>query len=248
MEIDYGALSGQKLFPLWPEWQKYVVIPPFNPVGFKLYGSYDHGWRHPACFLVHGVGPDGQIVTLWEFHASNVTYKDIAKIIREDNPYAGRLTWIVADPAIWSDSQVTSEQTMKSIATLFREEGVHFLEGKRGGDTTVAEQLLGHYWVDIRNPQFRITTACPKLIWELGQQRHRQFSASVAANRTQPEELVDKDNDAWDALKYFFNQFPTAPQAKKPKQVPATFDWWKQQAQRAAKGEPLKTYRREVVK
>ena len=247
MEIDYGALSGQKLFPHWGTLKNTVVIPPFTPTGYKLYGSYDHGWRHPACFLVHGIGVDGNIVTLWEFHASNVTYTQIARIIRTENPYAGKLTWIVADPALWAEDQTTSDQTMKCTAALFREEGVYFVEGTRGGDTTVAESLLGNYWADPAHPRYRITTDCPKLIWELGEQRHRQFSAQVATNRSQPEELVDKDNDAWDALKYFFNKFPTPPSRVKAKQIPATFEWWKKTAIKATKGEPLRTYRRELV-
>ena len=88
-EIDYGALSGTRLFPLWEQWANngQIVIPPFEPEGYKIYGSYDHGWRHPACYLVHGVNGDGDFVTLWEFWGSNVPYEKIAKIINGDDVF-----------------------------------------------------------------------------------------------------------------------------------------------------------------
>ena len=261
MEIDYGALSGQRLFPQWEQWSKGpIVCEPFDPVGYILYGSYDHGWRHPAAYYVHGISPDGHIVTLWEFHAEFVPYTDIAALIKGENvtlgdgrsfsgnPFHGKEKWIVADPSIWADDQESSTNTMKSVASLFEREGLYFRAGTRGGDTTVAEWLLGHYWADPQNPGYRITTQCPKLIWELGQQRHREFSASVAANRSQPEELVDKDNDGWDALKYFLHEFPVSPKPRKPATIPATFSRWQKQNKASRRGEPMKTYRRDVVR
>ena len=42
-----------------------------------------------------------------------------------------------------------------------------------------------------------VSDACPKLIWEIGQQRHKEFSAQVAMNKNASEDLVDKDNHAW---------------------------------------------------
>src|SRR3990172_2565029 len=86
-EIDYGALSGTKLFPNWEQWQANgrIVIEPFVPHGYRLYGSYDHGWRNPAAYHVHGVSPDGDIVTLWEFYGNYVPAHQIAKMIKGEN-------------------------------------------------------------------------------------------------------------------------------------------------------------------
>ena len=91
----------------------------------------------------------------------------------------------------------------------------------------VAEWLHGYWWKDPEKPLFRVTTACPKLIWEIGQQRHREYSAKVAVNREQPEELVDKDNHSWDALKQLLRKFPPKFHVKRPGQSPNTFAWWK---------------------
>ena len=116
-------------------------------------------------------------------------------------------------------------------------------QAERGGDTTIAEWLLSHYWRDPMNPLYRISENCPMLIWEIGQQRHKTISAQVALNKDQPEELVDKDNHAWDDLKYFLQKFPPKPEKRKDPQAPATFDWWRQQVKRSAEGRAVGTFR-----
>ncbi len=80
-------------------------------------------------------------------------------------------------------------------------------------------------------------------IWEIGQQRHRDVSARVALHRDQPEQLVDKDNHAWDGLKMFFNRFPPKAMPRKAEQKPNTFQWWRRASQAAQRGEKVGTFR-----
>ena len=115
--------------------------------------------------------------------------------------------------------------------------------GERGGDVTIGNWLKGFYWKDLMQPKYRITSNCIKLIWELGQQRHKEFSAQVALNRNQPEELVDKDNHAFDGLKYLLKKFPPPAEFVKPELKPGTFSWWRKQANRAMDGEIPATFR-----
>jgi hypothetical protein len=256
-EIDYGAMSGTRLFPEWEHWQtdRGIVIAPFDPVGYRLYGSYDHGWRSPSSYLVHGVSPDGDIVTLWEFYAPMVPVHQISEIIKgnrivtedgrifQGNPFAHREISKVADPSIWAEDVPQADKTNKSTAWIFERCGIYFDKGELGGDTTVAEWLMGYFWKDANRPLYRITKNCEKLIWELGRQRFKQFSEKVALNREQPEELVNKDNHSWDSVKMFLKNFPP-PQAKPAPTVQAnTLEWWKKQQRRAAQGLPLSTYR-----
>jgi len=263
MEIDYGALGGTRLFPEWEQWQARICIPAFTPHGYRLYGSYDHGWRHPACYLVHGISSDGQIVTLWEFFASQVPVGYIAKIILGEsvvladgrkfpgNPYAGEEVYRVADPSIWAEDQAMSDNTMKSIAKLFTMERVYFTKGERGGDTMVAEWLHGHYWKEPQAPLYRITRACPNLIREIGLQRHKDLSSQAAKDKAQPEQWVDKDNDAWDTLKYFLQRFPQRPEVESAAQTPNSFSWWRKQAIAQQEGtleaQPSFTMQREMI-
>ena len=271
MEVEYGALGGTRLFPLWEQWSQNgrIVVPPFQPTGYRLYGSFDHGWRHAACYLVHGINGDGEMATLWEFYGAHVPYQAIARIIKGEsvrvpacgdachpdlrefpgNPYAGQEVYKVADPSIWAEDQQQNDGTMKSTAKLYSREGVHFIKGDRGGDTTFAEWLLGHWWRDPLKPLWRLTTACPNLSREIGLQRHKDVSAQVALNRAQPEQLVDKDNDAFDAWKYFGMRFPPAPQKDGAASKGNSFEWWCKQATRAAAGEAPESfaYRREMA-
>lgn len=270
MEIDYGALMGTMLFPQWAQWSTngQIVVPPFDPVGYKLYETYDHGWRHPAAFHVHGINPDGFLVTLWEFWGSHVPYQYIARIIKGErvtvppcgaschaharefpgNPYAGQAGVRRADPSMWAMDKPQHDGTMKSMAKLFAKEGVHFIPAEKGGDTTIAEWLIGYYWQNPMEPLYRITTACPKLIWELGRQRHKDVSDQVAKNKAQPEELVDKDNDAFDSMKNFLQLFPPRPPGYKAEQRGNTFSWWRKIGNTVFQpGEALPSFQRDVV-
>lgn len=260
MEIDYRAMSGAKLFPEWDRWLALgtIVIPPFVPHGYRIYGSYDHGWNRPAVYLVHGINGDGDKVVLWEFYAPHVPVPQLARIILghdvrlpdgrlfRGNPFAGQETWRRADPEIWAEDQ-QADKAFKSVASLFRRCGVVFTRADRGGDITVAEWMLGHDWIDPWHPRLRITTACPNLIRELGGLRHPELSSTVALNKGPSEAIVDKDCDAWDSLKYFYQKFPPGAVERKPAQKANTFAWWRQQAIKAQRGELAGTFRREMV-
>lgn len=260
-EIDYGALGGTKLIPEWEQWKEGpIVIPPLPTEGYRLYGSYDHGWRSPSAYHVHGINAEGEIVTFWEFYAARTPIHDIATIIRgkmtvtpdgrsfPGNPYAGAEVLRLADPSIWAQNQASSDNTYKSVAALYEKAGVMFMPGQRGGDTTIAEWLLGDFWRNPQKPRYRITTDCPNLIREIGMQRFKDFSDKVAMSREQPDQLIDKDNHAWDSLKIFLLAFP--PNAnlsdKKPIKT-ASFRWWKEQGKRPGGPRTFRLEQREMV-
>lgn len=273
MEIKYGALGGNYLFPRWERWKAEgnIVIGPFEPIGYRLYASYDHGWSNPAAFHVHGMDSDGRfVIGLWEFYATRVPSHLIAQLIQghdirtEDGrffrgcPFAGQWSFIIADPSIWAEDLPQHNGPNKATAAIYRDCGVSMIPGERGGDKTVAEWLHGHFWKDPKAPLLRV--ACPSdmldkhpkeycgpgapmLTWEIGQQRDKEYSAAVALTRNQPDELVDKDNHAWDGMKYFLKRFPPAPLAKRAEQIPNTFNWWKKQLQRSQAGQTPRTFR-----
>lgn len=263
MEIEYGALSGEKLFPDWDLWRATgkIVIPPFDPVGYRLYGSYDHGWRSPAAFYVHGRSPDGESVTLWEFYAARVPVALIKRMLHGEDivtpdgrrfpgcPFAGRLTWLRADRSIWAEDQHDSDAPNKSVAWLFRQppHAVPMIPAERGGDLMIAEWLHGHFWADPAHPRHRITSACPNLLRELGRLRHKEYSVTRGLNQEQPEALVDKDDHGWDGLKYYLQKFPPEGQAPRPADTPASFLWWREQATRAQRGQPVASYARPAL-
>lgn len=257
MEIEWGALGGLRVFPQWDQWvaNGRIVIAPFDPVGYRLYASYDHGWRNPCSYHVYGLNGDGDIVALYEIYGAQIGVLNTARLILgEDvrlsdgrhlrgNPFAGKETWRIADPQLWAEDQPMNDGVNKSVAELFRRQGVVFQKGERGGDSMVAEWLHGHFWKDPEKPLFRITTDCPKLIWEIGLMRHKDISARVAMNQDQPEQLVDKDNHAVDDMKMFLKRFPPKYRTATPQKTANTFAWWRKLAQQGAQRRAAGVYR-----
>lgn len=245
MEIQYGAGSGQKIFPKWHTWLRdsNIFIDGIVDIqGARLYGSYDHGYVNPACYLVNAIYPDGLKRTLWEFYASGVTVPDIARIIRgedltlpdgrkfQGNPYAGKEIAKIADPEIMRDTQVMHNGPNKSVAFLFSKEKVHFIAGKKGDDGTVAGWLSGNLWLDPEQPGYQIHRQCRNLIWELGMLQHKKLSSLQLRTRNQPEQLLDKNNHAWDALKYWMKRFPVGVKTQPEAPKEADFNWWMKKA------------------
>lgn len=261
MEIEYNALGGQAVFPDWEAWQAWVVVPPVSPHGLRLYGAFDYGWRNPGAFLVFGVASDGDLFALWETYDRKLPVMQWAKIIKGEtvrwqgkvypgNPYAHEgdpgLTWLRADPQLWAENQEMTDNTVKSIADLFRREGVAMQAAERGGDTTIAEWLYT-YWEDPTRPKLRITTQCPNLIREIGGLRHKEISPRVGLKMDAPESFMAKDDHAWDAMKYFLQKFPPGPSERKAAQKPGSFTWWKQTTKAVQQGRPMPSFRREAV-
>jgi hypothetical protein len=242
-----------------------IFIKPFIPTGYKLYASYDHGWSTPAAFHVHAMDSMGKFkVGVFEFYASKVPVHQIAEVMKgnaittkdgrrfEGCPWTD-WTFCLADPSIFREDHPQDDGPNRSTAKIFRECGIPMVAAERGGDLTVAEWLHGHFWADIQNPLLQVVCpeaflqtppknkefsgmGAPMLTWELGQQRHKEFSSQVALSRNQPEDLVDKDNHAFDGLKYFLNRFPPKPRDKIAEKRPNTFLWWKKIGQREMSG------------
>jgi hypothetical protein len=112
---------------------------------------------------------------------------------------------MIADPAIWSMNQNT-DGSIKSIAQLFAEEGVHFLRGKRGSpgaDVRVEEMFRAHYWANPEKPLAHISLNCPKLLESVRMLRWAEHrSEATKARSHSPLDIVHKWNDPWDAIAY----------------------------------------------
>src|SRR5262245_32472471 len=252
MEIKYGAMGGMSLFPKWAEWSTNgcIVVPALDSSRMVLYGSYDHGLLHPSSYLVHGIDDQGLAATIWECKAPMVPVKAWCRIINgmsvrlldgrefQGNPYAGREQWRVADPSMWARDNNQSDGANKRTAQLFEEDTEHpvfFERGMRGGDNTLAEYLHGYWWENPLEPRYRICACCTGLIDEIGKQRFTEISAQALTRKAAPETLVDRDNDSWDALKYWMLRFPPRAQVPKPPPQANTFAWWANHAGRKAR-------------
>ena len=220
MEIDWGAMGGEPVFPQLEVFLDKIVISPFEiPETWSLYASFDYGHRNPSAFHIHAIDHDGDIFTIWEYYMAGVGYQTTARAIRAC-PYFEKLVFPpIADPSIWAATQLTGENVQKSVAQLFVElpdpERVIFIKGKKGGDITAAEKINGFLWKDLETkiPRYRIFKTCPMAVWELRNLRYAEWSTTQAAIKNVQEAIVDKDNHFFDGLKMFLNMFFMAPES-----------------------------------
>lgn len=242
MEIQYAAMGGQALFALWNFYKDFVIVQPFDIASqphVRFYGTYDHGWVHKSAYLVHAVLPDGRKFTVWECVADKLPVRAMAEIIKghdvrlvtdgrvfKGNPYAGREIMKVADPQIFAKTGHLSDQPFQSIGEMFRQKyNVAFIPGKKGGELTVAEWLIGDLWNDPERPKYQIFSSCTQLLWELPRLRYKQISAVQARTKNSPDQLIDKDNDAWDSLGQFLRLFPGVTAPRPATSLHGTFAW-----------------------
>ena len=231
MEIDWDAAGGDLVFPDFEPYRNKITVDPFEvPESWFLFGSYDYGQRNASSYHVHALDYDGNVWTVWEFYSTAFGYLQQARIIRS-NPFWKRLQCNISDPQIFDKNQQQTSiggdsNVLKSVADLFAEippdplepDGIdgpiYFVPGKHGGDLTVAEWVKGNLWRDLKTemPRWRIFRSCPFLIWELGKLRYADWSAMAQETKNLREEVVSKDNHAWDDMKYFLLQFMIGPQ------------------------------------
>jgi hypothetical protein len=249
MEIDWESTGGELVFPQLEEYHSKIIINPFEiPETWEIYGSFDYGHRNPSSVHFYAIDHDGDVYAVWEFYAAGKGYKTIAKAIRAC-PFLDRLSYpLIADPSIWAKNQQGQniggdDNDMKSIAQLFIElppnEAVMFVPGKKGGDITIAEKINGNLWSEEElkkgeKPRLFIFKTCPMLEWELKKIRFADWSATMQEQRNIKEEIVDKDNHAFDDLKMFLTMFFSAPEEQRQdplnaikKADPASYEIWK---------------------
>lgn len=221
MEIDFDAHGGQLLFPYLLENEQYIYVPPVEIRGMKLCAGLDYGTRNPSAFEVLSVDYDGNVQVIWEYYEppkkpdesddqfrSRKGYKVLSAAIKAC-PYFSKKLPIYADPSLWNKTQESADpKGLKSMADLFIQEGVFISQGRRGRDFACFEKLDSKAWEKPKKPMLTIMRNCKWLWWELQRLRFADFSATVMINKNLQEKIVDKDNHAWDALKYPLMSIP----------------------------------------
>jgi hypothetical protein len=246
-EIQYTAGGGGKVFPHIMKSRRdskiFIDIDQVDFANATLWGSFDFGFATPACYLVHAVYPSSFQVryqTIWEFYAEEVHIPEIAKIILgqsivssdgrrfEGNPYAGKEIVRVADPSINQTRNASSINETRSVIELFQGLDVWFTRGQRGNDVTVADYISGTLWNDPYNPQYQIVRSCSNLIAELELLQREERSLDMEMKKGKSEKFMKGRDHAWDALKYFLQEFPVGVSVQKTNEIGYnSFDYWK---------------------
>lgn len=214
MEIDFDAHGGQLLFPYLLDNQEFLFVAHYSVQGTRMVAGLDYGTRNPSAFEVLSIDYDNKINIAYEYYEApkKATESDDAFRSRKGYkklcagikccPYFEGLT-IYADPSLWNKTQEASDQKgLMSIADLFLAEGIQLTKGQRGRDFACYEHIDKQLWADPAKPLLTISKNCPWLWWEVQRLRFADYGAATQVNQNLQEKIVDRDNHAWDALKY----------------------------------------------
>lgn len=234
MEINFQIFGGRKVYPDWLERQAHVAVPKFNvPEEWPLYAGYDYGTANPMAFTPIAFKSIDECVQIDEIVMTGLTVPQQAKAIKA-KPYWERIRGIVGDPSIWRRTQGQDEERLKSIGEMFEDEGIYIEKGRNepGVDMAYVALLDGYLWQKKDSPKFQIFDHCVETLKCYRNLRKKQHTTAHAiANMDDPEAIVQKGIDAFDANKYILlsRGFET-PDAIVS--MPGTWGWWAEQIEK----------------
>lgn len=223
MEIDFSAYAGELLCAhiIHSHRNKIIVDKKLDETWYR-YGSLDWGQNNPLSFHNYCLDNDRNIHSYYEIYQPGLSISEAKKLIA-NSPDFHRLKWLSADPSMWINNQQTKEG-LRSLADLFFDKdygGVSILLRKSisKSDTLAIAELMER-WNNLeeRQSSFTISPRCPKQIWEFERLRYEEISLALIERKNPSEQLVQKDNHAWDDWKYFVSTWLYEPKKKeKPK-------------------------------
>jgi hypothetical protein len=227
-EIDYGALFGEKVFPEIVTNRQRIVAPSaaFTFGGhLRFWGALDFGLRNPSAFHAYTI-QDGVVFACWELYEPCRNINDFIAKMRAC-PYWGQMRYIACDPSLKQHRGFRrSDGTPVSVLDSFLENGVrNLLMGNP--DEALWLTAMRKHWGPI-DPTFRILDCCPNLIREFESMVYAGPSQSEAqfTNRPYRDALVDYNNHALDACKYFMNSQPKAGEVARPWKAKEMWRLW----------------------
>ena len=222
-EMDPYAASGKPAFPDLNQWKKHIYLPldlavpgGIIPDWWPRYAGFDWGSSNPTALEFATVRPDGVIVFYWELYRKNLTPNEIDATAKA-HPDWRKIVFVAHDPSMVSMTprgggisagQKNAEE--KALADIFALKGWSMVPGTRGDDVTFVQNLYAA-WANLEKPRVIITHSCPNLYWELEHLRHDELNTTQLNKKNVPEKLVDKDNHAFDAIKYLLRMNPQPP-------------------------------------
>lgn len=211
MEIDFGAGSGELVFPEFFDMEMSLTCDPFElDETYNFFGGFDWGTRNPLSFHVYAESRDHRFFSIWEYFDEHKPIPYVARRIKEC-PYYERIQWIASDPSIWTEN-IPKKDGFASVATMLQDE-------EEVGDKFVIDKLTSAHdrsdvgginkfksmW-SIVPPKFVIFKSCVNQINEFKNLKYPE--RKEITNET--EKILDKNNHSWDDAKYFILSHPYA--------------------------------------
>jgi hypothetical protein len=207
MEIDFGAGSGELVFPEFFDMQDTLTCPPFEiDDTYNLFGGFDWGTRNPLSFHVYAESLSHRFFSIWEYFDEHKPVPYVARRIREC-PYYERLQWIAADPSIWTEN-ISKRDGFTSVASMMQDEeevGEEFVIDKLApahdrSDVSAINKFKS-LW-SIAPPKFVFFRNCVNQINEFKNLKYPERRETM--NET--EKILDKDNHCYSADTYILTK------------------------------------------
>ena len=228
--IDFQAGGGELVLreTLERRWKEIIITDPKEiPWAEMNFGAgLDYGKTHFGTWVVNGIDRKGVKYSVLEHGATNLTPNSHVEMMKTRRlPYSDNGVQPLAlakvgrthfDPSLKTAKLSAQSDTFVSEIDLFVKAGMPSLTlGIRGRDLKIVDLILDAWnqtpvkyrifcptQVASRQNTHSGWQGCPNLVWELMNLRRKEYSATVEQSKGTPEDLVDKDNDFWDANKY----------------------------------------------
>jgi phage terminase large subunit len=202
MEIDWGARSGELVYPCWD--RATHIIEPFELDPYwPRYRSIDPGWHNPTAVLWGCLSPDGILYLYREHYRSGWTVPQHAQKVRGASARE-EYEWSVMDPSAFSMTLASQ----KSIADQFADEGIIAAPGDNKVEAGISEC---NEWLRIKDdgyPNVQVFNNLERFLFEVENYRFELLTPEQAIRKDVKERPVKKDDHLMDCFRYMIMSAP----------------------------------------
>lgn len=232
MEMSFSGSGSAKVWPNFPDHiQPKITCTPFEiNEHWPIYCGYDYGTNNPFAWIAVAWEDEKTMYVFDEVYKADTPLHEQVEMIKA-RPYFHRVQGVIGDPSIWRQNQesvVDGRPRLRSVGEMLRDDyGITVERGNNleGVDIAFREMINSTLWRNLDEPQLYIFDTCKNLFRELRKLRYKSWATDkTASENNRKETLVQKDNHAWDALKYLL----LWKQGESPEALPApvgSFDW-----------------------
>ena len=199
---------GGSVFPEFSPITHCIPRGQFRPTArHRIIRTMDSGYTNPTVWLWMAVDEDGTIVVFKEHYQSKWNVEQHAQVVnrwtREIIKDSGADLYLTTgDPAI----KQTKEHTGTSILQEYAKHGIYLAVDNIPSDRRIGLEKIQQYMKinpKTKKPYLMITDDCPHLIAELPKLKWKKHAShKIAEQKNKLEDIRDKDNHCYDALKY----------------------------------------------
>lgn len=204
---QYVHLGGS-VFPDFTPQTHTIEKGVFTPTPeHRIIRTMDSGYTNPTVWLWLAVDEENNVTVFKEHYRAKLTVEEHATIVNQmtrdiENQYGCKVWLTTGDPAI----KQTKEQTGTSVQQEYQKYGIYIVVDMIPTDRRIGLERIRQYLKlnkKSKRPHLMITDDCPYLIAELPKLRWKKWaSPKIAEQNNKLEDIRDRDNHCYDALKY----------------------------------------------